>query len=850
MTVASMSFSDILWLYRARLRARAVLVQECFAILGIAVGVALLFASQVASTSLTRSVSQLNSQIVGNTQFQLDARGPDGFDEGLLKAVRRVPGVQTALPVLEQQASVIGPRGVQRSVDLIGTDPRFAHFAGTLLRRFSAAQLAAQRAIALPAPIAAGIGAGALETIQLQIGASVVPTLLGATLGEADIGGLVHSPIALAPVGYAQRLAGMIGRITRIFVQAQPGREREVQAGLKRLAATVPVNVEPSDFDSQLFAVAVLPESQSEALFSTISALVGFMFALNAMLITVPLRRKLIDDIRPQGATRWMAVQILLFDAAVLGVLACILGLALGELLSIAVFHSTPGYLSWAVPGGEPPGVEKRGLALAIGAGMLAAVIGVLWPMRDFLAHPLAGTGSKSTQRASSRWSVTRLVAGLVCLGVTTPILLLSPQQAFLGSVTLIVALVCLLPLLFDLAVIAFERMQRLLNGAATILAVTELQTPPTRVRSLAVATTGAIAVFGIVAIQGAQVNLQRGLDRSARGIDSSAEVWVTPKGESNAFATTPFKDAGSGALARLPGVAALGLYRGSFLNWDKRRLWVLAQPSVTAQPVPPGQLLGGSLALASARVHQGGWAVLSQALASEHNLHIGQAFTLPSPRPISLRVAALSTNLGWPPGAIIMSSSDYAHAWESSDPSAYEIETRPGASPASVRRVLQRALGSETGLVVETSAEREQRHYALAAQGLSRLTQIRLLVLIAAVLAVAGALGAMIWQRRDLVAFIKCEGYRRGVLWRWLCCESALMLGTGCFIGAVFGLYGQVILSHALATATGFPISLNVEALVAVSSSALVSAVTVAVIALPGYLVVRVPPSTVSPAY
>ena len=329
--MARMSFVDILWLYRARLRARAVLVQECFAILGIAVGVALLFASQVASTSLTRSVSQLTTQIVGDTQFQLEARSPSGFSERLLAETRRIPGVQTALPVLEQQANVIGPSGRQRSVDLIGTDPRFARFAGTLLQRFSAAQLAAQRAIALPAPLAEEIGVGALETLKIQIGASVTQTLLGATLGEADISGLVHSPVALAPVGYAQHLAGMEGRITRIFVQSMPGRKREVRAGLERLAATAQVNLEPSNFDSTLFGVAVAPESQSETLFSAISALVGFMFALNAMLVTVPARRKLIADIRPQGATRFMTVQILLFDAAVLGVLACLLGLALGE---------------------------------------------------------------------------------------------------------------------------------------------------------------------------------------------------------------------------------------------------------------------------------------------------------------------------------------------------------------------------------------------------------------------------------------------------------------------------------------------------------------------------------------
>jgi putative ABC transport system permease protein len=845
-----MSLTDILWLYRARLRARAVLVQECFAILGIAVGVALLFASQVASTSLTHSVSQLNDQIVGNTQFQLEARGPSGFDERLVGEVQRRPGVQSALPILEQQANVIGPRGTERSVDLIGTDPHFAHLGGPLLRRFSAKQLAAQRAIALPAPLAGEIDAGPLETLELQVGARTVQTLLGATLGEADIGGLVHSPVALAPVGYAQLLAGMRGKITRIFVQARRGREHQVQLELERLAATAPVNVEPADFESKLFTVAVSPESQSEALFSAISALVGFMFALNAMLITVPLRRKLIEDIRPQGATRLMTIQILLFDATVLGVLACIIGLGLGELLSIAVFRSTPGYLSFAFPVGNARIVTWASVALAILAGMLAACIGVLWPMRDYLARPLAGADSSSTRSASSGWSAARLAAGLGCLAITTPILLLRPQQAFLGSVTLIIALICLLPLLFDLAVLAFDRLQRLLNGAATVLAVTELQTPPTRVRSLAIATTGAIAVFGIVAIQGAQVNLERGLDRSARGIDSSADVWVSPKGESNAFATTPFKDASSSALARLPGVATVKLYRGSFLNWGTRRLWVLAQPAGTQQPIPPGELVSGNLALASARVREGGWAVLSQALASEHDLHVGQWFTLPAPRPTALRVAALITNLGWSPGAIVMNASTYAHAWASDDPSAYAIDTKPGASSAAVRGAVQRALGPQAGLAVETSTEREQRHYMLAAQGLSRLTEIRLLVLIAAVLAVAGALGAMIWQRRDLVAFIKCEGYRRGVLWRWLCCESALMLGTGCVIGAAFGLYGQLILSHALAVATGFPISLDVEALVAISSSALVSFVAVTVVALPGYLVVRVPPSTISPAY
>ena len=74
-----MGLTSILRIYRARLRVRIVLVQELLAVTGLAVGVALLFASQVASTSLNRSVSQLTRDLVGNMQLQLQARSPHGL---------------------------------------------------------------------------------------------------------------------------------------------------------------------------------------------------------------------------------------------------------------------------------------------------------------------------------------------------------------------------------------------------------------------------------------------------------------------------------------------------------------------------------------------------------------------------------------------------------------------------------------------------------------------------------------------------------------------------------------------------------------------------------------------------
>jgi putative ABC transport system permease protein len=844
-----MSISDILFLYRARMAAKAVLVQEAFAVLGIAVGVALLFASQVASTSLAHSVEQLTHQLVGRTQLQIHARGPGGFDERLLEKVRHTPGVAAAFPVIEQQANVRGPHGDQ-AVDMLGVDPHLVHFGGPVLHRFSANQLSAQQAVALPTEIAASVGAGPLETVEVQVRGRTSEALLGAVLSQSDIGALAQASVLIAPVAYAQRLAGMSGRIDRIFIRTEPGHENEVRLRLNELASGVGANVQPATFDSTLFRVASASENQGETLFSAISALVGFMFALNAMLVTVPARRRLIEDIRPQGATRVMIVQILLVDAGVIALLACILGIAVGDLLSISAFRSAPGYLSSAFPVGNGRIVTWQSVLLACIAGVVAACIGVLWPLRDVLVR-IHVQPEHVPSSPRSVWGASRLVGGFMCLAATTAILLFWPQRAFVGSVALVIALVCLLPLLFDCLVRLFDLFQeRFLDGAASVLAVTELHNPRTRVRSLAITVTAAIAVFGTVAVGGAQVNLRHGLQASASGIDAGADVWVSPKGQGSLLATMPFQNIDTAALEQLQGVAAFGTYRGSFLDWGNRRLWVLAPPSNTKQPISPSQLVGGNLAVADARIREGGWAVLSQALAAEHHLRVGGSVILPAPIPTRLRVAAFSTNLGWSPGAIIINSRDYAKAWGSSEPSAYEIQVKPGVAPAVVKRELAQAVGSAAGLAVETFAERQHRHFALIDQGLARLTQIKLLVLIAGALAIAGAMGSMIWQRRDLIAFMKVDGYRRGVLWRWLLCETILMLAAGCLIGALFGLYGQLLISHALATVTGLPISVGVEGVIALSSFMLVSTLVAVIVALPGYLVVRVPASTVAPAY
>jgi putative ABC transport system permease protein len=245
--------------------------------------------------------------------------------------------------------------------------------------------------------------------------------------------------------------------------------------------------------------------------------------------------------------------------------------------------------------------------------------------------------------------------------------------------------------------------------------------------------------------------------------------------------------------------------------------------------------------------VRRGGWVVLSQALAREHHLHIGELFLLPAPRSTVFRVAGLSTNLGWPAGAVVMNSSDYALAWASNAASAYEIQTMPSVSPSAVRQRVQAILPQQRGLVAETETERQRRHYALADQGLSRLSQIKTLLLIAGVLAVAGAMSSLVWQRRERIAAIRVHGYAPLVLWQWLCVESALVLAIGCSLGAAFGIAGQLLLSHSVQAVTGFPIYLGVEPIVVAVSCLSVGVIAFTIASVPGYFAVHVPPRAVS---
>jgi putative ABC transport system permease protein len=831
-------FSSLLYFYRLRLRTRW--VQELFALVGIAGGVALLFAAQVANNSLTGSVEQLVDATIGRAELAITARSTQGLDQALVERTRELPGVRVAAPMLEIRGRVVHEDRM-KTVTILGADRSLTGLGGALLSQFRDAPLPTDRVIGLPAPIVDRLHLAIGGRMRLDIAGRVTRTRLAASLGQRELSDLIRSPIAVAPLLYAQRLSGLQGRVSRILVSTEPGRRDAVERELRELVGGS-LNVGPADYDLVLLRQAAAPTNQSTAMFAAMSALVGFLFAFNAMLLTLADRQRLILALRIDGYAPAAIFKVVLFDALVLGVVASAVGLVLGDVVSRQLFDAAPGYLSLAFAIGEQRVVEWQAVAIAGCAGVAAALLAAMLPLRDVVGRQrirVESGGSEIGVKAArtALWFALGALAASIAIPPSTP----GPALIAIGL--LVAAMMLMLPAILLGVLALLERLLAFAKSAIPMISLGELRSMPAR--SVAVAATGALAVFGSVASQGARGDLQAGLDRSTHDINGVADVWASAPGQPNILATDAFDGEDAAAtLRRLPSVRAVRFYRSAFLDYGDRRVWVVAQPEGSGKPVPPTQLLDGDLAVATRRLQRGGWAVISDGIASAHHLAIGDRFMLPSPRARSFRVAALSTNIGWPPGTIIISPRDFRESWKSAAPSAFQVTLDDGVAAEQGREQVARALGQASALNVETTVERERRHRAISRQALSRLNELSLLVLIAAVLALASATAGMVWQRRRRIASLKLDGFEDGTVWRALLLESGILLGSGCLAGAVFGLLGQQLLDRALGTVTGFPVVHSVSLGVAFASFALVTAVAVAVAGLPGYLAARVAPA------
>ncbi len=835
----------LVYFYSRRLRVHA--MQELLAGIGVAIAVALVFAVTVANSSITNSASDVVHTVIGPADLQLHARGPNGFDEHLLTRVEGLPGVAQAAPLLEQTATVLAPNGHQETVDVAGTNLGLALLDG-LAHTLPIGALS-PGGIGLSQSSASALGLPAYNPtrpieVNLKLRGRTIPLKVSAVLGHETAGALAQAAVAVMPLTRLQQLAGLRGRVTRIFVESEPGHKASVERELQALVAGR-ITVAPANQDISVLRQALQPSNQASELFAGLSALIGFLFAFNAMLLTVPERREAIADLRLDGATRAAIVQMVLFQALCLGAAASLAGLLGGYALSIGFFHqSSPGYLAQAFTLGTSTVIGAKPVLLSLGGGMLAMCLASLVPLQDLRrGRPVDAVFSESessdgVQPGARRW-LASIATGLVLLA--SALFVLVPGAALAACVVLALATMLAVPLMLGLVL-------RLCGAVAsgnpklTVLPLALSSLKTTTLRSLALAATGAVALFGSVALGGARNDLLHGLHTFAGEYVADAAIWVlNPKDTAAANSFSP--DHYASRISRIPGVAGVHTFQSEFMTMGDRRVWLIARPPNANIGLLTSQIVQGNAVTAEARLGQGGWIAVSKQIAEEQHVGLGGSLSLPTTTGIiKLRLAATTTNFGWTSGVVLMDINDYARFWGTTVPTALGINLIPGTPVGRALHEITVALGSQSGLEAVTAQTRAQRFDAIAAEGLGQLGDISKLLVAAAILALAAALGSSIWQRRRSLAELRLEGAPRRQIKLVLFVESALMLSAGCLTGAVAGVYGQIVIDGYLKHVTGFPVAGVATGGRPIEIPLLVVAAVLLIVSLPGWFASRVP--------
>jgi putative ABC transport system permease protein len=842
-------FSSLAHLYVSRVRHRP--VQELLAGVGIAVGVALAFAVQVANSSVAASAEEIARGLAGSADVQLVSRDSRGFDERMVDRVRRVKGVVRAAGILEQRATIVGPSGHAVPIHLVGADAELAALGGAFTRNLAAGGLELRQGIVVPHRLARDLGVPAVDAgrapmerlprAAVRLRGQEHHVRIAAVFGRETIGATADMSAALLPRPELQRLSGLRGRVTRVPIDISPGSEGIVRKRLGELGAGQ-IGVTSVDDDVEKLKQATAANDRATAFFAMVSALVGLLLAFNAMLMTAPERRRLIAELRLCGSGRRQVVLLVLSQAVVLGVVASAVGLAAGNLLARSVFHDSPAYLTGAFAIGTQTVVTLGTLVLTFLGGVAVAVLAATPPLLDLrdkrAVEAVRREGGEGGHAISPHlWK--RLFAAALGLGAVVVVLLrLVPSASIVAVIALAIATVLLVPGVFAAVMAAAEATVECSKRLKTLtLALFALRA--TTLRSLALAATGALAIFGSVAIGGAREDLISGISRYVRGYVSTADLWVVNGADDQA--TKDIRSRGLAArLAETPGVASVRRYYGGYLDFSERRVWVIARPAQDHLMVPRSEVLDGS----TADVRRSGWVAVAKQVADAQKVGVGDRLTVPTPTgPKRFRIAATTTNLGWPPGALVMNARDYRDAWPRAQPTALEIDAAANADVERVRDAVQRRLPQGHALHVQTAGERADQAIEFAHQGLKRLQQIALLLLIAAALAIAAAMSAAIWERRPALAALRRQSAHPQTSRRVLLLESALVLLAGCFTGALTGVAAQVMIDDYLERTTGFSAPFSIAAGQTGGTLALTLVLALLVIAVPVVRAARVPP-------
>ena len=760
-------------------------------ILGIAVGVTVVVAIQLANQSALRAFRESVDAIAGRANYMIVPEVA-ALDENVLLSLQPLwaKGARFA-PVIDVEG-VIEPR--QQPVRILAVDLLSdLHF-----REYRYAKIVVDEkapslttylalfepdSIILPAPFARerGLSLGSKVTLNVN-GRRAVLTLRG-VLEARGPATAFNGAMVICDIAVAQRHFGMTGQLSRIDLMLPD------DALLKEIRVPEGTRIErPSRRNERVEKMLRAFRVNLFAL-AGVALLVGMFLVYNTVLISILRRRKDVGVLKTLGTSPRQIFAAFLGEGLLFGLLGSVLGIVLGNALAAAILGFVGRTINTLYVKTAPQSVVLTPdvIALGVAVGTLLSLLSALQPaLEASRVRPNAMIRPGLQQRIPK---TRRLgIAAIACFVAAALVSRLPPvggiAVAGYVAVLLVVAGFSLLaPGILRTTTAMLSPLLEAVFGLTGRLAAVSL---PASLRRTSIASAALSVATGMMVAVALMVGSFRETVRIWVDQTVQSDLWMRPmKGLSNApvglFPAEVAED-----LRRIEFVEAFDRIRARDILYGEDVVMLtsgefdVAERNTNLKMVSPRS---AEDALKAAQRDNG--AFVSETFSTKFNKRVGDVVELPGLR---LPIRGIYRDYSNDRGVIVIDRKLYVRTFKDETSNTIVIYLKPGTTLEHARRELERRIGPKYGAFVVTNAEIRKQVMTIFDQTFMITYALLGVAIVVAVLGIVNTLAALILERTRELALLRVGGLSARELRTMLVLESTILGVASTATGLVMG--------------------------------------------------------------
>lgn len=753
--------------------------QTLLMILGIALGVAVIVAVDIANASAVRAFSLSTEAIAGKATHQITG-GVNGLREEVYSDLKR-KGMDVAMaPVVG--AFVSSPQLGERPLQLFGVDPfvdgQFRNYlnpATTVNPQAYLSIFTVPGAVMISAENSARYGLKLGDEISLDIDGVVKTAIISGILEvQDDLSRRTLEGMILADISTVQELTNRQGWLDWVDVILPEG-EAVLEEALPAGAALQPVSSRQGALEQMTAAF----RANLSAL-SMLALIVGLFLIYNSITFSVVQRRKLFGILRCLGVTRGEVFRLVVWEAVGIGLIGSLVGIGLGILMgrnTVLLVSQTINdlYFTTTVQDVSLPLISllKGGLI-----GVAATVLAAGFPAFEAASIPPNTALTRSILESKSRLVVILLAgAGLAAILLGVIVFQLSASSmlpGFIGTALVVVGFAMLAAISMIAIMNLLEPILRRMFGFLGRMA------PRNVIKNLSRTAVAVAALMVAIAVT-------IGINLMVDSFRSTVDLWLRQTLQSDVYLTAPsFVSSSSQTpidpqvvekVNTWPGVARVDVLRTIHLETSSGYIIL----SATSNPEIGVERMYVSRSLAVEDIWpamQQGGLLISETLA--RNLDLtgeGKMLKLPTPNgEVEMPVLGIYNDYSSSEGGIMMALNVYQDLWRDSTITAIGLRLQPGYQADQITQDLEERLGVTQKLIIRANQELRADVMDVFDRTFTITASLRILATVVAFIGILSTLLLIQLEKQREIGILRALGLTGGQLWRLTMLETGLM--------------------------------------------------------------------------